>query len=523
MLRKIFVWFKKPENLTLTFILILAAFLRLYKIAAYMTFLGDEGRDVLVVYNILHGKLTLLGPTASVGGFFLGPFYYYFMVPFLWIFNYNPVGPSVGIALVSIGSIWLIYKLGSEFFNRTTGLIAAGLYAIAPLVINYNRSSWNPNLLPAASLLVIYFGYLGMSKQMLRYFIITGIFLGIAMQLHYLALFLGAAIFIYILFAQNTLIQGVSLPRSILATARDYFGVGAGFIIGWSPFLVFEFRHNFANIRSIINFIFKSGDVSGQGNFFYTVQDVFFRSFARLVTAFPPAEQLSIKIYPNLPLWSAFTWLLSLTSTVFFLYVLFQKKHTTERKLQYSIIAVWFFTEIILFGFYKKNIYDYYFESFFPVPFLLVGFLISYLLRQKIVLKIVGAAVLLILLAINLNGIPFRYPANRQLAQMRKIAKFVYDKSGRKPYNLALVTGGNSDYAYRYFLTLWGKPPVTIQNSVVDPKRKTVTGQLWVICESLPCYPLGNPLWEIAGFGRAEIEGKWKVSVVEIYKLKRYQ
>jgi len=42
-----------------------------------MTFLGDEGRDVLIVYNILHGKLTLLGPTASVGGFFLGPIYYY--------------------------------------------------------------------------------------------------------------------------------------------------------------------------------------------------------------------------------------------------------------------------------------------------------------------------------------------------------------------------------------------------------------------------------------------------------------
>ncbi|MBI1982345.1 MAG: hypothetical protein HYS68_02065, partial [Candidatus Levybacteria bacterium] len=77
-------------NLGVLGILLVAAFLRLYKISDYMTFLGDEGRDALVVYGILHGKFTLLGPTASVGGFFLGPIYYYFMAPFLWLFNYDP-------------------------------------------------------------------------------------------------------------------------------------------------------------------------------------------------------------------------------------------------------------------------------------------------------------------------------------------------------------------------------------------------------------------------------------------------
>jgi len=39
-----------------------------------------------------------------------------------------------------------------------------------------------------------------------------------------------------------------------------------------------------------------------------------------------------------------------------------------------------------------------------------------------------------------------------------------------------------------------------------------------VVCESLPCKPLGNSLWEIAGFGQADIAGHWNVSVVEIYK-----
>src|SRR3989344_8452788 len=132
------------------FILIIffASFLRLYRIGDYMTFLGDEGRDVLVAYNILHGNLTLLGPTASVGGFFLGPIYYYFMVPFLWLFSYNPVGPAVMVALFGIATVFLVYKISSEFFGRRVAFIASSLYSISPLVIAYSRSSWNPNLMP---------------------------------------------------------------------------------------------------------------------------------------------------------------------------------------------------------------------------------------------------------------------------------------------------------------------------------------------------------------------------------------
>src|SRR3989338_10426706 len=146
-------------NILLILIIALASFLRLYRIQDYMTFLGDEGIDVLVVYNILHGKLTLLCPTASVGGFFLGPIYYYFMAPFLLMFNYNPVGPAVMVALFGIATVYLIYRVGSEFFGKDAGFIAAFLYSISPIVIAYSRSSWNPNLMPFFSLLTLYVLY----------------------------------------------------------------------------------------------------------------------------------------------------------------------------------------------------------------------------------------------------------------------------------------------------------------------------------------------------------------------------
>ena len=95
-------WWKKTEIILLGVIMLLAAFMRLYKVRDYIVFLGDEGRDVMVVRDILHGHLTFLGPTASVGGFYLGPIYYYMMAPFLFLANYDPVGPAIMVALFGI-------------------------------------------------------------------------------------------------------------------------------------------------------------------------------------------------------------------------------------------------------------------------------------------------------------------------------------------------------------------------------------------------------------------------------------
>src|SRR3981081_4139671 len=90
--------------LILILILFLASFSRLYRISDYMTFLGDEGRDVLIAKGILEGHLTLLGPRSSAGDFFMGPIYYYMMAPFLWLWHLDPVGPAIMVALVGVAT-----------------------------------------------------------------------------------------------------------------------------------------------------------------------------------------------------------------------------------------------------------------------------------------------------------------------------------------------------------------------------------------------------------------------------------
>src|SRR5579872_6112689 len=231
MLQRLFT----KTNILLILVLALASFLRLYRIGDYMTFLGDEGRDVLVVYDILHGHFTLLGPTASVGGFFLGPIYYYFMTPFLWLFNYNPVGPAVMIALFGIATVWLVYFVGSKFFSPTAGLIAALLYTISPLVIAYSRSSWNPNPMPFFILSLLYFLYKGVEKRNWKWILASGIFFGIAMQLHYLTTFVGVIVGLYILkgFAYDIWTKRVSMVKGLAIIVGTYVTYFVGFVIGW--------------------------------------------------------------------------------------------------------------------------------------------------------------------------------------------------------------------------------------------------------------------------------------------------
>jgi len=517
---------KKARIVFSFLILLLASFLRLYRIGDYMTFLGDEGRDALVVYNILHGQLTLLGPTASVGGFFLGPLYYYFMAPFLWLFDYDPVGPAVMVALFGIATVYLVYKVGSEFFGKDAGFIAAFLYSISPIVIAYSRSSWNPNLMPFFSLLTLYVLYQAVTTQRALLYFASGILLGFTMQFHYLATFLAIIMAVYVFACQFHLITK-NLGIFLLSICKQYMLLSIGFITGWSLFLAFEIRHGFPNVQSIIRFILHSGETGGGETFSLTIGNVFFRLFGRLVTTYPPPEQVNFHEHLEIAIWYYATFILGLGSIILVVFLFARAMRKKEQSfLALLLFVVWFFVGILLFGFYKKQIYDYYFGFLFPLPFLFVGAffakLFSYTGKLHWQVRTISMGFLVVVVAMNLQGISFRSVPNRQKEQVRTIAEFVLNQTGNKPFNFALLTLGNSDHGYRYFMKLEGKDPTVIQNPYLDPKRQTVTDQLFVICEDPSCKPLGNSLWEVAGFGRAEIEQEWNVSVVKVYKLIHY-
>lgn len=506
----------KKSLIILILILILASFLRLYRVSDYMTFLGDEGRDVLVVKEILEGNFTLLGPRSSAGDFYTGPIYYYMIAPFLWLFNYDPVGPAFMIALLGIATVFLVYYVGKKLFNESVGLIASALYAVSPLVLAYSRSSWNPNPMPFVTLLMLYVLYEAVQNKSWKYFLGVGFLYGIALQLHYIELFVGVIIFCFTLFSFFYFKR-----KSILILLKQYLTLLGGFIIGFSPFLAFELRHGFPNSRTIINFVLH-GDPGAvdltHKTFFQIIQDVFFRVFARTLWYFPSPDVAS--------LWNKNTLLAWQISIIIFTFAAIWYLIRYKNKLVVALFSMWLGFGVILFGFYKKPINDYNFEFLFPLPFLIMAYFIYSLYKQR-KLSFFGKGLAIVmfvfLFGYNLYYLPFRYTPNKQLHQMRTISEFVLSKTDGKPFNFALLTKGNSDHAYRYFFSINKRDPVTLENMLTDPERKTVTGQLLIICEDLNCRPLGHPQFEVAGYGQAEIVGEWNVSVVKVYKLVPYK
>lgn len=495
-------------------ILLIAAFLRLYRISDYMTFLGDEGRDVLVAKGILEGQFTLLGPRASAGDFFLGPIYYYMIAPFLWLFRYDPVGPAIMVALFGVATVFLTYYVGRKFFDEWTGIIAAALYAVSPLVVAYSHSSWNPNVLPFFSLLLMAVVYraIEMGRAGGKYFLFAGFLLGISLQLHYLALFLGVIVFFYVLLGKWYLHKKLL----IISTIKNYLQIFLGFLIGFSPFLAFEARHGFPNTKTIFGFI--TNDTLSKGyeanvSFFTIVGNVFFRIFGRTIFNFPTGQKFESFNETALLAWGIVIVIVACVAIV--------NLYFTKNKLAVMLLYLWLFFGVLLFGFYKKSIYDYYFAFAFPLPFLITGKLLANMFqwKKRLIGIPLGIALFLGTFGYNVYDNPFKYEPNKQKNQVKTIAEFVISKTDDKPYNFALITPGNSDHAYRYYLEFLGRSPVTMENTILDPERKTVTNQLMVICEQPDCKPLGHPLFEVAGFGQAKLAGEWSVPHVKVFKL----
>lgn len=478
---------KHLELIILVFLLAIAIFFRFWQLKDYVVFLGDEGRDMLIMRDIfVNLNLPFLGPTASVGGFYLGPLYYWMAAPFLFLWRFNPEGPSYMVAIFGVTTILLLYKFLKDITSFWPAIIVSSLYAVAPLVVRYSRSSWNPNPLPLFSLLLIYFLYLGVKKHKNIFFVGAGACLGIAVQLHYLASILAPLSAVIILASGNFR----KIPKIILFSS-------AGFLITFSPFLIFEIRHNFPNFKTIFEFATRGTTIGlKSSNITWSIPNIG-NIFLEYLSSY------SGTIYSKLAFW-----FLSVGGVL----GLILNRKDKEKLWIFSIGIIWFVGGLVLLRSYKGQLYDYYFGSIFPAPFLLLGLVIS-LGWNKIFFRIASIIICTLIFVLFLQHGFYTVKPNRLIVQTENIANFIIEKSQNEPYNFALVSNSNSDHAYRYFLEVKNHKPKQLEEVITD--------QLLVLCESTECAPLGHPLWEIAGFGRAEIQEEWNLSQYnyKIYKL----
>lgn len=220
-------------SIVLITLFLLALFLRVYRIDVLMRFIWDEGRDMLAIRHIIVDKnLTLFGPFNEIGDKkdFFGVFHYYLMLPSLWLWNFDPVGPAIFTALLGSITVVLSYFWVKHWADIPTALSVGLILAVSPLVVRFNQWPWNPNTIGFFGIIFLLILQRFVNRRSGWLAFVAGITLGLLFQLHYFAVALGGAFLV--LLTEKQKVKSLDIILFIL-----------GCILPNLTFVIFDLTH----------------------------------------------------------------------------------------------------------------------------------------------------------------------------------------------------------------------------------------------------------------------------------------
>lgn len=483
--QKLRKWAKDPYVIAFIILLFVGIVLRFYNFTGFVTYLGDQGRDTIIMRRIVTLEhLPGIGASSSVGNIFLGPFYYYLVAPWLLVTGFSPVGPALGVAVLSTLFIVAIYLCVKDLFDKQTALLAAAFTAVSYSMVWFSRFSWNPNLLPFSALLSFYFFVKALQQKKLLYFFLVGVFIAISTQFHYVSLAFGLPM--GILFLHHVWQQRQNVKQLLMQLGS----LIAGFCLFQAPLILFDLRNNFMNTRGLLELF--AGDHDTGRSFFkellYTMNELTFHTYQ----------------------WRSVD-MLSAIMLILLVVGLYYWRKPKNRAIW--LTSFFFITMVCATSVFTENKNRHYFGALFPLYFILV----AYLMRTYLWTKKLWPALLIIMLLFgflqkNLYEF-FRSSGPDLIGRAKNISRIIDDNITGKTIQVTSLPDHYGDYMYRYYLEVWGHRPVE-RASLIK------ADELFVVCIDA-CKPIGDPQWDIAYFEPTQVVGTWKAEDVTIYKLTR--
>ena len=398
-----------------------AFFLRIYRVSDFLGFWFDQGRDALVIWDLIHkGKIFLIGPTTGIEGIFLGPFYYYFIAPAYAIGWGHPAAAAIFLSLVNVLAIYLVYLFGKKYFNRTTGLLAAVLISFSTRFMQDHRWLSNPTPLPL-------FAILALHALMQKRWWLLGLSVGLSLQLE-------AASAVFFIPALLIILWGKFNKKMLVGLL--FFGLTL------TPQLIFNFRH-----QNILFNAFKTFLVSQRS---FQPQPISFLS-TRLKFYYDTFTPRYFRTPPTALLFSVAT-----LATFFLVW-----KKIPGKPLK--ALLVWWFTPMVILLFYHGNkgyVWDYYFTGVFPALTLLIS---------AIWVKAGPKAAVIFLTIFLYQNISatsafLRQPQPAYIALTPQIqaVDWIYSQAAGKPFNTDAYVPPVIPYSYDYLFLWKGKTEIKL-------------------------------------------------------------
>ncbi|MDD2822934.1 MAG: hypothetical protein PHQ59_02520 [Candidatus Daviesbacteria bacterium] len=420
-------------------LLVCAFVLRVWRIDQLLGFYFDQGRDALVVNEIIQGNLTLIGPTTAIEGIFLGPFYYYILAVGYLIGQGSPVIASYWQTIIILLGYFVTFLIARIYFSLRVGLITLFLMTFSFSQIKLDRWLSNPTPTMLFSPLVVL--SLLLSFKTPRIFLpLTAFFSGILLQLEAsssFALMLITLIFIFVFRKKFTL-------TSMLLSALAFF-------ITLLPQILFEIKHNFLITKSFLSFLSGKVQTEGQSTFRIPI-DLTFQNRVDLYSI-TFLEKLKL----NYDLTFSFVFVIFLIVSLFFVI-----KNWSNPAIK--LIAFWFYGLLLFFLFYSGNygiINNYYFFPIFPLFFILIALILNWMFKNRFLKPIVIILLALFLydqLPMSLSYISSGVDGHTTIAlgNQAKAVEYIINDSGEQAYNWDAYVPPVIPYTYTYLFKYYG-------------------------------------------------------------------
>ncbi len=478
----------------LIFLLILcaASILRFWRLEALTTVSGDQGFDFQAVRTMVVEKnLTLLGPKIgpynNIGNLYLGPAYYYILTPALLLSGFDPIGAAILTVVFSLLTIFLIYLIAKEYFSPEAALAACAIYALNPLLINQSRASSNPHLIPFFAAVFIC-GSLKMlvskSKSTVWPFI-CGLALGVAVQLHYLAMALLTILVLALLYKRQV---------------KNILTFGVAFILAMFPQIIFELRHDFFVTRLFIKQLNAEENIFSFGLLF----DHLGQSFRELESIFTPF----------LP-----TFLPGILILLAFFYLLKGKKTIS---IQAIFLAGSVSAGLFAASLYAGGVENHYFATIYVPLVILTGAMFGVLVKRGLLSRLVSTLVLIFILGSYLHGLNlnsqngYTMPMGWNLLGIRKASAIIAgDIKSAEKFNIAqTIDGDTRAMPLRYMVEVYGK-------KALDVEHYPEADSIYLVSRDNEEAINQYNVWEISSFRPFKIDKRWEVqNGIHLYLLR---
>lgn len=415
----------KRNNLRLNiflviFIAVFSLTISLLKFSKGYIFEWDQADDAAKVVSIINQKKPLLiGPRVSNDdGFFVGPYHYYFLLPFYLITKGDPIAGCYAVAFINLITSLCSFLLIKKMFGSKIAFLSSIF-----MVLSLGKISWSVMYAPLISIIAFYICYQSINKKF--YFPLAMLFTGIISNIHLVPISLIPIIIISFFLSKNK----PNLKEIILGMVL--------FIIPFIPLIIFDLRHDFLNLTKLLSFIFVKDGGSNQ----LFVESLWLRSFWR-----------SLGFFNFFPL--ILNRLLSLILLIISPFLFKNPKHKI-------LIIIWFILPLIILSRYHGAISEYYYDMInFLLPLFFSLFLFQFIKNELLITIIV-----LLFSILSIYKISVSRPELITLNDKKMIVEYLVSQKQDQPFNLSYETGPSFEFGFDYLFKFYKNQPQNTNNA----------------------------------------------------------